>query len=81
MELEASGLIRVDGEVVHSDLAATLGRAAAVTPRPQLRVFADEEVPYRLVAGVLVDAQTAGFDAVGLAVEPRATGATPRTGS
>jgi biopolymer transport protein ExbD len=72
LAIDANGNTLWNGERVADDaLAAKLAAAAAAHPQPELRVHADRNIRYELVANVMSAAQAAGIAQLGFVTDPR----------
>jgi len=70
--IDASGATLWNGRRIDDTaLAARLAAAAAAHPQPELRVRADRNVRYELVAHVMSAAQAAGIAQLGFVTDPR----------
>lgn len=69
--IDATGALHWNGERLARDaLAQRLAEAGARQPPAELRLRADQDVPYRFVAQTLADASRAGLSRIGFVSEP-----------
>lgn len=72
LELLQDGSVRLSGrEVTPGELVLRLRDASRVAPGAEIRVLADESLPYRDVRAAMRSAQAAGFSGLELATKRR----------
>lgn len=71
LSVAADGSLAWDGAPLAADqLAARLAATSRQQPMPELRLQADQHVPYGVVAGVLATAQTQGLSRIAFITQP-----------
>ncbi len=71
LSVDAKGLVYWDNKQVNDDgLAAKLKEAALKTPQPEVRLRADRESRYAVIAHIISTAQGAGLSRLGFLTEP-----------
>lgn len=80
LAITAEGLLYVDNELVSlEDLTATLQPMSLEDPPPEIRIRADEETRYELLAQVMSRAKASGLTRLGFVTRPDASASAPST--
>lgn len=80
LAITAEGLLYLDNEpVVLEELTETLQPMSLEDPQPEIRIRADEETRYELLAQVMSRAKASGLTRLGFVTRPDASASTPST--
>ena len=60
-----------EAKLVEGELARRLAASAKLDPQPEVRVRADKETRYQVLASLMADAHNAGIKALGFVSEPK----------